>query len=125
MKLKRTKTRELVYKELKKSQLPLSAAQLFSNLENASLTLSSIYRTLNAYLKNNIILKQTDSNGVSLYSLNKEEHKHFLICKTCESKITLDYCPYHLINEELKTKHGFEIDEHNVVLYGTCKNCTD
>lgn len=123
MKLKRTKTRELVYKELENSKLPLSAAQIFLSLEKLSITLSSIYRTLNAYAKHNIIIKQTDSNGVSFYSLNKDEHDHFLICKSCEGKITLDYCPYHEINQQLKAKHGFVIDEHNVVLYGTCKRC--
>lgn len=123
MKLKKTKTRELVTKELERSHLPLSAAQLFAKLKKEGVTLSSIYRTLNAFLKCNLIKKETDASAVAYYSLIKEEHMHFLICKNCEQKVALNYCPYHEVNLQIKTKYNFEIDEHNVILYGTCEKC--
>lgn len=123
MKLKKTKTRELVIKQLEKSEMPLSASQLFSILESKEITLSSIYRTLNTFLKFNIIKKETDANAVAYYSLIKEEHSHFLVCRFCENKTTLNYCPYHDVNLDLESKYGFKIDEHNVVLYGTCARC--
>lgn len=121
--LKNTKTRELIKELLNSSNTPLSASDIFDNLKNQRVTLSSVYRTLDTFYKNNIISKELTSDGVSLYSILKEEHSHFLECKNCHKVIELNYCPYHKVNAQIKAKHRFEVDEHNVVIYGLCSKC--
>lgn len=121
--LKNTKTREQITQLLENSNTPLSANEIFEKLKDNKITLSSIYRTLDTFYKHNIITKETTTDGVSVYSILKENHSHFLECKNCHAKIKLDYCPYHKINAQIKSKHHFIVDEHNVVIYGLCNNC--
>lgn len=121
--LKNTKTRIGVKKVLTEYNTPLTPNEIFEKLKDEGITLSSIYRTLEAFTNENIVIKASDQKGTAIYTLNREDHCHYLECKNCHSKIKLDYCPYHLINHQLSKKFDFDIDENNVVIYGLCKNC--
>ena len=121
--LKKTKTREQVQSLLTQISSPLSANEIYERLKNNNITLSSIYRTLDTFTNKGIIIKDINNLGVATYSIKKEEHCHFLECKKCHSKIKLDYCPYHKINKQIKDKTLFTVDEHNVIIYGTCNKC--
>ena len=121
--LKNTKTRTLVREILDKSNSPLTPAEIFEKLKTLDVTLSSIYRTLDAFTKEDVVIKANDQKGTALYTLNKDDHYHYLECKNCHQKIQLNYCPYHKVNHELSKKYNFDIDESNVVIYGVCNNC--
>lgn len=121
--LKKTKTRDFVKNILESTTTPLTANEIYGLLKNDNITLSSIYRTLDAFTKESIIVKDTNNVGTAIYTLAKDEHCHYLECKECHKKIKLDYCPYHKINYQIHKKTNFTVDEQNVVLYGTCKDC--
>lgn len=121
--LKKTKTREKVLRLLEVSNTPISANEIYEVLSSEGVTLSSIYRTLDCFTKNNIIAKESNPQGVAIYTLIKDEHSHILECKECHNQTKLDYCPYHKANENIKSKHNFFADESNIVIYGTCKDC--
>lgn len=121
--LKNTKTRTRVKEVLDTSNTPLTPAQIFEKLKGEDITLSSIYRTLETFTKENIVIKASDQKGTALYTLSKDDHCHYLECKNCHKKIKLDYCPYHTINNKISKDYGFNVDENNVVMYGLCKNC--
>ncbi len=123
MKLKKTKTRELILEMLQSSTVPLSAGQIFDNLRGEDITLSSIYRSLDTFTRNNIIHKETDVKAVAYYSIIKDEHSHLLMCRVCNDKVELNYCPYHKANKDIEKSTSFKVDEHNVVIYGTCNDC--
>ena len=55
--LKKTKTRELVQKLLTNHTSPLSANEIYEQLKDEKITLSSIYRTLETFTNKNIIIK--------------------------------------------------------------------
>lgn len=121
--LKKTKTRENVIAVLEKATTPLSAYDIFEELQGDNITLSSIYRTLGTFYDKKMVIKD-NINSTAVYTLLKDNHYHFLECNICHKKIRLDYCPYHKVNEQIYKKLNFKVDEHNVVLYGTCKDCT-
>ncbi|MBE5738149.1 MAG: transcriptional repressor [Clostridiales bacterium] len=121
--LKKTKTREKVMHLLEVTSTPISANEIYEVLSNDGITLSSIYRTLDCFCKNELVIKETNPQGVAIYTLKQEEHSHILECKECHNKTKLDYCPYHKANENIKNKHNFFADEENIVIYGTCKDC--
>lgn len=120
--MKKTKTRQLVSDILISSNTPLSAYDIHDKLIDNNINLSSIYRTLDTFCKEGIILKDIDSNGVAIYTAS-ENHQHYLECKSCHKKITINDCPYHKLNKQIEKQLGFEVDEHDVILYGTCKDC--
>ena len=123
--LKKTKTREKIKNLLSQTSTPMSAYNIFDQLKDDDITLSSIYRTLDTFYKNNLISKEISHDGVNVYSIIKENHKHYLECKHCHKITPLEYCPYHKINTQIHSKTGFLVDEHNVVIYGTCKDCQE
>lgn len=120
--LKKTKTREYVLKVLEDATSPISANDIYLKLHKYSITLSSIYRTLNTFYNEKMVIKD-NIDGLALYTLLKDQHFHYLECKVCHNKIKLDYCPYHKANNQIKKQLNFVVDEHNVVLLGTCSDC--
>ncbi len=123
--LKKTKTREMVLALLESNVSPISASEIFEKLAENNITLSSIYRTLDTFTKNNMVLKEANPQGVAMYTLKKDKHTHILECKECHKKTKLDYCPYHKANESIKSKHEFIADEENIIIYGRCKDCAN
>lgn len=121
--LKKTKTRKCILELLKNSKLPLTANDINDKLKDKNITLSSIYRTLETFTNEDIIVKDVLSNGTAIYTLKNDEHNHYLECKNCHKKVKLPYCPYDKINDEINEKFNFEVDERNVVIYGKCKDC--
>ena len=102
---------------------PLTANEIYERLKTKNITLSSIYRTLEKFTVENILIKNIDPKGTAIYTLKQEKHSHYLECKNCHSKVELGYCPYHKINDHINNEFNFEVDEQNVVIYGTCKDC--
>jgi Fe2+ or Zn2+ uptake regulation protein len=121
--LKKTKTRELVKDLLAKSHEPLSASEIYNKLQSENITLSSIYRTLDTFYNHNIVMKNVTSDGTSLYTIYKDKHTHYLECKKCHKSTALDYCPYSSANKKIKSTNDFIVDEHNIIIYGVCKDC--
>lgn len=121
--MKKTKTREEILNLFNSSSTPLSAGEIYNQLKDKNITLSTIYRSLDTFTVENMLIKDTDKNGVAIYMIKKEHHAHYLECKNCHNKVELEYCPYHKINNKISKDFDFQVDEHNVVIYGTCKNC--
>ena len=120
--LKNTKSRECIKNYLLSAHEPVSAQDIFDALKDSNITLSSIYRTLDAFHAHNIVIKDM-STGLAKYSIKKDSHTHFLECKHCHKSTAIDYCPYHTANKKIKSISNFEVDEHNIIIYGTCKDC--
>ena len=120
--LKKTKTRELVKNLLESSKEPLSANEIFATLKDENITLSSVYRTLDTFYKNNLISKTQSTDGSNKYSIVADNHKHFLECRKCHKSTTID-CPYDKVNAKIKNTNDFVVDEHNLIIYGICKDC--
>jgi Fur family transcriptional regulator, ferric uptake regulator len=122
-KYKNTKTRNLVLNKLSNSSLPISAYDIYNSLIENKITLSTIYRTLQTFLENEIIDKMEDEKGVSLYYIPKDEHSHYLECKSCHKRVKIDICPYDDFKKKIKDTNGFTLSDENIVLYGLCDKC--
>ena len=123
MELKSTKSRNEILSLLKKQTAPITANDIFKKLIAKKITLSTVYRTLEAFEKNGIVKKEIKQNGTAVYFLSSPEHCHILECKKCHSTIKLKYCPYDKANEKIKKETNFKVDEENVVIYGLCEKC--
>ena len=121
--LKKTRTRENILELFKNSPTPLTANDIYESLKDKNITLSSIYRTLETFSNQDLLIKDTDQKGIAIYTLKKDKHSHYLECKNCHKKTQLDYCPYHKVNHKINAEFDFLVDEHNVVIYGLCKDC--
>ena len=124
--VKKTKQRESVLSILENSDKPLNVTEIYSQIQENSNSawLSTIYRTLDLFVKNGIVNKINVMNSdIALYELNRLMHKHYAVCLSCHKIIAMANCPMITFNPELE-ETDFQVLGHNLEIYGLCKDCT-
>lgn len=123
--LKKTKQRKCVLSVLENTKKPLSAMDIFSIIEESgeSVWLSTIYRILDFFVKNEMVLKiNVMDNDISFYELNNFKHKHYAVCVSCNKILSMENCPMDSFEPKVQDS-DFQIIGHNVEIYGYCKSC--
>jgi len=121
--LKATPARVETLRYLSSLNAPISAEDLFERLRHNGLDLSTLYRTLNSLASVGLVKKEVGARKENLFSLEREEERHLLVCLRCGKKIPLEGCPYHEVNESIEEKTGFKVLDHNTEIYGICPDC--
>lgn len=125
--LKKTKSRQIVLSVLEKSPSPLSAIEIFSEIEKSGVNiwLSTVYRVLDAFVEKGIVTKTTVlDNEITLFDISRSGHKHYAICLDCNKIISMLNCPMDDFKPKFKNDE-IEIIGHKVEIYGYCKGCSN
>ncbi|WP_084156704.1 Fur family transcriptional regulator [Haploplasma axanthum] len=78
--------------------------------------------TISYSKKNNLLLK-FHFDGKSFYFLNVDgHHHHYFVCTNCLSMFAID-CNMNSTIKELKNEHDFLVTNHEMTIYGLCKDC--
>lgn len=90
--------------------------------------LATIYRTLQVLVELNVVDKISFDDGFARYELIEEldserHHHHHAICIGCKTVISLEEDLLEALEQELMENHGFAVTDHEVKLYGYCKEC--
>ena len=94
-------------------------AKIKNILKKTKIDKSTVYRTIETLLKNNI-LETSVNHKNELYYQIKHEHKHYIKCIKCHEKQEINICPV----EEIE-KTGFKIISHKIEIDGICNKCTE
>jgi Fur family ferric uptake transcriptional regulator len=125
--LRNTKHRNSVLEVIEENGQPVTAEIIFLKLkeQGVSISLSTVYRVLDALLNKGLIIKTsvTDENK-ALYELNNMEHKHHLLCVKCRKCFKYTAAPEEY-EKALEEKSGFSIKGHKLEVYGLCESCKD
>lgn len=123
-KIKVTQARILIMDLLIKTEISTTAEAIYSFCikEDRSINLSTVYRTLELLEKKDIIEKFDLGDGRYSYTFKRDKHKHILECSMCHKEIEIE-CPMKQIEEIIKTKTGFTMVEHNLMIKGICDQC--
>lgn len=123
--LKFTHQRWVIYAALEKAESHPTADQVFEQIReaNPSISLGTVYKTLDSFVQAGLIQKFMDQNGVMRFDSIVDAHSHFY-CK--ESHEIKDYR-----NEELEkiirnfiaaqNINDFEVEEVSIVFKGRKK----
>lgn len=123
--LKRTKSRVKILSILENSRTPLSAMDIYSQLEKSKepVWLSTVYRVLDTFVEKNMILKNTVlNNEMVLYEINHFGHRHYAICLECHKMVTMENCPMDQFHPQFED-NSFHVLDHKLEVYGYCKDC--
>jgi len=124
--LKHTKTRALVLEMLDHEPNPVTVEDIFLLLikHDPKINLSTVYRTVDTLVKKALVIKTTlMEDSRSRYEYNRLEHKHHLVCVSCNRMIPVKGCPIDEYARTLCTKEGFEPSGHRLEIYGVCSSC--
>ncbi|WKY47586.1 transcriptional repressor [Eubacteriaceae bacterium ES3] len=122
--LKLTKHRVAILSVLKKSEHPLSADDIFYELQNHSINLSTVYRNLDLLCDKDLVLKlNLSGDNRTVYEYNSPAHRHYLVCLACKKIVPIEHCPLHGYEERLQCETGYSIVGHKLDVYGYCPTC--
>jgi len=131
-----TKPRKVIFEILENSRDHLSAEDIYRKAYSIypAIGLTTVYRTLELFMKMDIVNKYDFGDGRARYELNYmedggKEHHHHLVCKRCHKII--DYSDFvdeevELIQKTIKSlerKYNFHITNHFIEFYGYCNKC--
>ena len=85
--------------------------------------IATIYRVLSQFEESGIVHKLNFENNQAVYELCGVEHHDHLVCVKCNTIIEFqdDIIEQHQL--QIAKKHGFELTDHSLYLYGLCKDC--
>lgn len=119
--MKFTTKQKIIFDTLDKFNKPLSAENLFEMLDEGTMNLSTIYRTLEKFYHEGLVSRNYLDN-TAYYYLTKDEHHHYMICEICKKKYEMD-CHIDEVILKIQEEYGFKVSHHDLNFYGVCKNC--
>ncbi len=124
MTLKNTPSRAAILRLLRESREPLSAEEIHGALcrEKRQTALSTVYRNLERFVEMGLIKTELFGDGVTRY-FAEEQHGHYLICTSCQTRVRIQDCPLSGLEKQLEKDTGFSIERHALTLYGICPRC--
>lgn len=102
-----------------------SAEEVFTELREAGheIGLATVYRVLSQFEQARILIKHNFESGQAIFELDDGEHHDHLICMNCNKIVEFYDSKLEADQKKIAKNHGFELEDHNMVLYGICSDC--
>ena len=89
-----------------------------------SISKATVYRNLRQLAENKIIRSVSIPDGLERYDGRNSQHYHFK-CSNCENIYDVDIEYIDSIDETVFKKYGFQIERHDIIFTGICKQCRE
>lgn len=122
--MKYSKQRKLIETTVLQNRIHPTAEQVYDIVKAKlpSISLGTVYRNLNLLAENGIIKKITMANESDHYDGTITEHYH-MICESCSNMLDCPDVPLIQYDDLIKSRTGFTVTSHSLVIYGLCKQC--
>ena len=121
-----TKQKQHILTILTTANRPMSINEIYQSCMETypKIAKSTIYRTIDALIKQNLIDKYFLNESEMFYQIKNHtnEHKHYVICNECKQIFDLPICPIHQIESAL-LEYGFTVTDHYIQISGICNSC--
>lgn len=106
----------------KNSVRHLSAEDVYRLLlsENLEIGLATVYRVLTQFEQAGILSRNYFETGKAVFELNEGSHHDHLVCIDCGRVEEFQDDEIEKRQHEIADKHGFEIVDHTLAIYGRC-----
>lgn len=130
--LKVTNQRLLILETLARSEdRHLTVEEIYDSVKEQcpGIGLATVYRNIQLLLSLNLIESISLGDGCARYEIGKlqadiKEHRHHhLICKECGKVISFRDDLLEELEEKIHRTVSFQVMDHEVKLYGYCKDC--
>ena len=120
-----TRRQQQLLNELKKCNDELSGQELHRRLHNGEkvMGLTTVYRNLQALVKQGLIRSRHLPNGEVLYA-PVERDVHHLTCVSCGETTRLNGCPVKTMDLSKNSPKNFELLFHTLEYFGLCQTCS-
>lgn len=124
--LKATTPRIKILEIMEAAENPhLSAEDIYKILLDSGedVGLATVYRVLTQFEAAGLVTRHHFEGGISVFELNQGPHHDHILCVKCGR---VDEFVDPVIEERqnaIATEAGYAITDHNLCIYGICKNC--
>lgn len=108
----------------------LTAEEIYEKIKTDSpgIGLATVYRTIQLLLELHLIDRINLDDGFVRYEIvsmenGAEKQHHHLICRNCGKIIAFQDEILERLEEKIRETTGFRVVDHEVKLYGYCKEC--
>jgi len=101
----------------------LSAEDIYKALieQGEEIGLATVYRVLTQFEQAALIQRHHFEGGTSVFELNQGEHHDHIVCMDCGRVEEFMDCGIEQRQLDVADRLGFDIAEHNLILYGRCR----
>lgn len=101
------------------SQRHMSAEAIYRALIEAGeeLGLATVYRVLTQFERAGLVSRHNFEGGTAVFELADRTHHDHMVC--LDTGKVIEFCDERIeqLQREIASKHGYEIEEHSLVLY--------
>ncbi len=102
----------------------MSAEDIYKVLLEADeeIGLATVYRVLTQFEAAGLVARHHFEGGQAVFEINGGEHHDHLVCVKCGRVVEFMDKTIEQRQESVAESHGFELTDHNMILYGICKD---
>lgn len=83
--------------------------------------LATVYRVLTQFEQATLVTRHHFEGGTSVFEINQGEHHDHIVCVDCGKVEEFMDCGIEKLQQDVASRLGFDIAEHNLILYGRCR----
>lgn len=119
LKVTHPRMRILELLEEKQPQHHLTAEDIYRRLlENGDeIGLATVYRVLTQFEAAGLVIKHNFEGGQAIYELDRGSHHDHMVDVDTGKIIEFESAEIEKLQREIAAKHGYELEEHSLVLY--------
>ncbi|WP_334179403.1 ferric iron uptake transcriptional regulator [Pseudoxanthomonas sp.] len=119
LKVTHPRMRILELLERKSSQHHLSAEDIYRQLldHGDEIGLATVYRVLTQFEAAGLVLKHNFEGGQAVYEFDRGGHHDHMVDVDTGKIIEFESTEIEKLQREVAAKHGYELEEHSLVLY--------
>ena len=119
LKVTHPRMRILELLEQKSAQHHLSAEDIYRQLleHGDEIGLATVYRVLTQFEAAGLVIKHNFEGGQAMYELDRGGHHDHMVDVDTGKIIEFESSEIEKLQREIAAKHGYELEEHSLVLY--------
>jgi Fur family ferric uptake transcriptional regulator len=120
---RRTQQRDVLWDVIRSAGRPLSAREMLDSGKRRikRLGLATVYRTINRWVEEGRLVPVEIPGQGTRYEQAGLQHHHHFYCRGCDKVYELEGCP---LSAAVKAPRGFDVETHEVTLFGRCAGCS-
>jgi len=119
---RKTNQRSAIKDAFRGSDRPLAPQEVLDSVleKDQQIGIATVYRNIKMLVEQEWLIAVEIPGEPSRYEMNGKRHHHHFVCRGCGRVFDIEGCPGQI---EAITPKGFEVDDHEIFLYGKCSEC--
>lgn len=122
--MRQTRQRDAIEQAFHEANRPLGPEEVHARAleEVPQLGIATVYRNINRLLEEGWLRAVKLPGAPDRYEVAGKDHHHHFHCKSCDGVYEVETCPGGF---QGMAPEGFQVENHDMMLYGLCAACAD